>query len=281
MITWLEITGEKLSALAELGLKLGIHPLALEDCFHKDQRPKLEDFENHQYLVWFMMAQGKFYEIQFVIFPDKILFVCDDPPPKGESWRDYFKLGDENKDVWHMVYHALDSATDSTWSEVKDVFQKIEDFEQQIFTESFHPKSLLVLKKRLSKIENLINHLPSVIKQIQNFYQEKNDLNWKLRDLHDHCERMYRSITLHSAQIGTIIELYWGHQADRTNRHIKKLSLLASIAIPMTFWASFWGMNFTAIPFSSPILFFFALGIMVSSVIITVWFLIKKGYWSD
>ena len=281
MIEWIEIFGDKISSLAELGQKLSIHPLALEDCFHKDQRPKLDDFENHQFLVWFMIANGKIFELQFLIFPELILFVTDDPPPEGENWRNFFGLGNEEKDVWHMLYHALDRATDVTWGHVREILDELEEFEQKIFHENFSPKSVLILKKRLSRIEFQIGHLPSVAKQIQNFYQPKSDLTWKLRDLYDHCEKINRSVALHSSQIGTVIELYWGHQADRTNRHIKKLSLLASVAVPMTFWASFWGMNFTAIPFSSPILFFFALGIMFFSVIITVWFLVKKGYWSD
>src|SRR3990172_4586840 len=107
MITWIEITGDRLSVLAELGIQYGIHPLALEDCLHRDQHPKLEDFDNHQFLVWFMVSNEKVYEIQFIIFPDKVIFVTGGPPPSGANWRDYLKLGGEKKDVWHLVYHAL------------------------------------------------------------------------------------------------------------------------------------------------------------------------------
>ncbi len=281
MITWIEITGDKLHSLAELGLKLKINPLAIEDCFHKDQRPKLEDFENHQFLVWFMISQGRFYEIQFIIFPDKIIFVADHLPPGGDNWHHFFDLGQDFKSVWNMLYHCLDLSTDHTWIEIRRIFSEIEVQEQAIFQDKFDPRAVIYLKKTLNRIEGIIEHLSSIPKQMGTFSTDKNGLTWKLRDLHDHCERMYQSVTMHSSQIGMVIDLYWGYTSDRVNRQMKKLTLLASVAIPVTFWASFWGMNFETIPFRSPILFIFAMGLMIFSVIISVRVLIKKGYWSD
>ncbi|MFI5390935.1 MAG: CorA family divalent cation transporter, partial [Bacteriovoracales bacterium] len=191
MIEWIEITGNKLSMLAELGVKFKIHPLAIEDCFHKDQRPKFENFEVHQFLVWFMISNEKFYEIQFIIFPDKLIFISDDLPPRGETWRQFFKIGSDYKDVWHMIYSALDIATDATWEAVRRKFIEIESFEQAIFQDTFDPRAVINLKKTLNRIEAIIEHLPSIPKQLEKFYTLKNDLFWKLRDLHDHCERMY------------------------------------------------------------------------------------------
>jgi Mg2+ and Co2+ transporter CorA len=68
MVQWHEILSEKVSELEYYARENNIHPLALEDCIHRDQRPKLEDYGNHQFLVWFMVAGGITYELQFVIF---------------------------------------------------------------------------------------------------------------------------------------------------------------------------------------------------------------------
>lgn len=86
MIKWSEIYSTDTAGLSELAAKLKVHQLALEDCYQRDQRPKLDDFENHQFLVWFLLAGGKIYEIQFLIFPDQLVVVPHDPPPSGESW---------------------------------------------------------------------------------------------------------------------------------------------------------------------------------------------------
>lgn len=281
MVQWLEIISEDRVALEAAAKTLNVHPLALEDCINRDQRAKLDEYENHQLLVWFMLAEGKTYEIQFLIFPNQILMVPHESPPSGATWWEYLRLTDNCKDVIHLLYQILDRVTDITWNELQRFFNQVDNFEQAMFVSECDPTSLMTLKRQLNLADFSLGHLPSVVLQIQNHYSPKNDLRWKFRDLHDHCQRIYHEISLYRTQIGGTIELYWGHQANRTNRHIKKLSLLASVAVPMTFWASFWGMNFHAIPFDDDRLFYVAVAIMLVSVVGTVGFLIKKGYWAD
>lgn len=284
MALWKEVSAADTNELKLVAQQLHVHPLALEDCIHRDQRPKLEDYGNHQLLIWFLMIDGRIYELQFLIFPDQLLMIPHEAPPSGANWQEYLKIvGDQytGKDVWHLLYAALDKATDITWTELRRLYADVDRFEEQMFKHDFDPQSLLKLKNRLNKVDYTLGHLPSVTKQLQNFSQPKDDLNWKLRDLHDHCERIYQSIALYRSQIVSTIELYWGLQANRTNRQIKKLSLLASVAVPMTFWASFWGMNFEMIPFSSQGLFYAALLVMALSVAVTIWFSVRRGYWRD
>lgn len=280
MIQWMEINSQNHGELEATAKQWNVHPLALQDCVNRDQRPKLEDYDLHQFLVWFMLAKEKIYEVQFLIFEDKLIMVPHDPPPSGTTWQEYLRIDLNQKDVWHLLYQALDRATDVTWNEVKRLFNEIDTFEQQLFEIDSDPQLLLLLKKQLNQIDYSIGHLASVAHQIQNYHRFKDDLRWKFRDLHDHCERIYQSISLYRSQIATTIELYWGLQAHRTGKQVKKLSILASIALPLSFWTSFWGMNFTAIPFANSQLFYLALGLMAASVLITSLFLIKKGYWS-
>jgi magnesium transporter len=164
---------------------------------------------------------------------------------------------------------------------MRKMFADADEYEQEMFRREISPQDLIALKRQINEVDYSLSHLPSVTEQLQNLCQPTGDLAWKLRDLHDHCERIYRTISLYRSQIATTIELYWGLQANRTNAQVKKLSLLASIAVPMTFWASFWGMNFQAIPFDSPHLFWSAIGVMGISVLLTTWLLIRKGYWAD
>lgn len=281
MVKWNEVLSTENSAFTELAKELKVHPLALEDCLHRDQRPKLDDYETHQLLVWFLFAGGRIYEIQFLIFKDQLVVVPHDPPPEGRTWAEYLKISNHHRDVWHLLYQALDKATDITWQEIRILFSQVDEFEQEMFKKNFSPQTLLLVKKQLNQIDFSVGHLSSVAKQLQNLCNPENDLRWKLRDLFDHCERIYRSIALYRSEIATTIELFWGLQTNRTNKQIKKLSLIASIAVPLTFWASFWGMNFEFIPFSSPTFFFGAMTVMAISVGTTFWLLVRKGYWDD
>lgn len=278
---WREIKSTKTEELKAAALELNVHPLALEDCINRDQRAKFEEYEGHQLLVWFMLFKDFVYEIQFLIFENEILFVPHEDPPSGESWKDFFRLNLEGKTTLQVLYQTLDRATDITWDESQKLFSQVDVFEEKMFEVDCDPLSLMNLKKQLNLLEHHIGILDAVVQHMRNFYQLKDELRWRFRDLHDHCYRIHAELTLYRSQIMTTIELYWGHQANRTNRHIKKLSLLAAVAVPLTFWASFWGMNFEALPFQSETAFHIALGVMVFSVIGTVAFLVQRGYWSD
>ena len=51
LTAWLNIEGHDIEQIADLGRRLEVHPLALEDVVHVGQRPKVEDFEDSLFLV--------------------------------------------------------------------------------------------------------------------------------------------------------------------------------------------------------------------------------------
>ncbi len=280
---WIEILSSQTTELQKLGQELGVHPLVLEDCFHRDQRAKLEDYGSHQFLVWFMCTQNKFFELQFLIFPDKILFVPHEAPPNGAPcWKDFFQLTDDRlQEVAQALFYALDHAIDLSFNDLRNLITKIDNFEQKLFKGNTDLKAVLPIKKKLAGIELHMGHLPLLSQQLTNLFPLKNDLRWKFRDLRDHCQRLHESVIFQQTQILSNLELHWAMAAQRTNLQIKKLTLLASIAVPMTLWASFWGMNFQVIPYSNPYFFAFAMVLMFGTAIGTFIFLKRQGYWSD
>lgn len=282
MIKFYEVASVEESKLRDLANQYGVHAMVLEDCLHRDQRPKLDDFENHKFLVWFCYFQEKIYEIQFIIFNDTLILVPHEKSPIGSTWAEFLNFNiNLHQDVWHATYFILDRLTDITWTDLRQLYLHVDEFELNIFKKEVNPQDLIKIKRKLNNIELSIGHLPSVALQLQNLNSGNDDLNWKLRDLYDHCERINRSLAMYRGQTTSTIDLYWGLQANKTNYQIKKLTLLASIGLPLSFWSSFWGMNFEVIPFRTAELFFLAIAIMCISVGVTIYFLVKKGIWQD
>ncbi len=270
-----EVLSSDLNKLQQMAKDFQIDPLAVEDCIHLNQRAKLEDYPNHNLLVWFIYIEEQIFEMELVIFPDKIILVTHQLPTNFNSWAEFLKLPAECKDIPHLLYIILDRCMDLSIGSLRPIFEKIDNFEEQMFEAAADPKDLLQLKKHLSKIEFTMGHLPSLVKQIQNLMHPKDDLRWKFRDLNDHCERLNQYIAHHRDQVSSSIDLFWGLNAERANSDLKKLSLLASLAIPLNFWTSFWGMNFSFLPFENQNYFVSSL-ILVLSIPIVLLFLLKK-----
>src|SRR4029077_10953026 len=51
-VTWINVNGlHDVALLQKLGDRFGLHPLALEDVLNTGQRPKLEDYDEHYFIV--------------------------------------------------------------------------------------------------------------------------------------------------------------------------------------------------------------------------------------
>lgn len=280
---WQEIRSTQNVELQQLGQELKIHPLALEDCFHRDQRAKLEDYENHHLLVWFMYANSKLYELQFLLLPEQVLFVPHDPPPSGStSWKDFFGIqGESDKDVATVLFLALDKALDVSRAEFRNLVERIDKFEHSILKGTGDLKTILPIKKKLAAIELRTEPHIEVLQTLQILFQLKNEMKWRYRDLRDHSQRFHERVIFQQGQILSDLDLYWAMAAQKTNLQIKKLTLLASVSVPVTFWASFWGMNFQVIPYDNPLFFGLAMLIMVLTAFGVYYFFKTHGYWTD
>ncbi|MBI3566302.1 MAG: hypothetical protein HY079_13995 [Elusimicrobia bacterium] len=280
-IVWREHRAGDADGIRSAARELGVHPLALEDCLKRNQRAKFEDYGTHQLLVWFVCLPEAVVELEFVVFPKTVLLVADGAPPRGATWREFLGVGEDAPDAAHLLYQALDAATDATEGRARTLAAELPAFEEALFRGRAQPRRLVRLKRELGAAAHATASLASVAAQWERFLSPGDDLRWRMRDLIDHCERVQQSLVFHQAQVSGAMDMYWGLNAQRTNDQIKRLTVMASVAVPLTVWASFWGMNFTVIPFHSPGLFVGALAAMGASVAAALWGLKARGFLDD
>jgi magnesium transporter len=48
---WVDLEGEASESLEALGRQFALHPVTIEDLVHKNQRPKLEEFDDYIFVV--------------------------------------------------------------------------------------------------------------------------------------------------------------------------------------------------------------------------------------
>jgi magnesium transporter len=280
-IAWIEHLSVDVAAIKQTAETHGMHPLALEDCLKLNQRAKFDDYENHQLLVWFICSGNAIVELEFVIFPRALVLIASAAPPQKLTWKEYLDITNQGSDVHHLLYQALDKATDISEAHTKSLYAHMAGFENDLFKGNAEPMRLLELKKELARAAFAVAPLESVISQWQRFLNPKDDLRWRMRDLIDHCQRIHNGLVFHQSQIASTMDMYWGLTAKRTNDQIKKLSVIASVSVPLTVWSSFWGMNFQAIPFDNRRFFFLAIILMMLSVGIVAWFFKSKGFMDE
>jgi magnesium transporter len=285
----LEPTEEVLNKLAE---RFGLHKLAIEDCLHLDQRPKLEEYGSHQFLVlqgfstptdkW---ADLEMHELHFFLGPDWLITVHEKAHLAIEQAHKRLDADPGNtigRGVDFVMYLLADALVDRNFPLLDCFNEALEDLEERIFAdypsrsmlqETFQLKRALVLVRRvLSPQRDIVGLLARRgVPQVQ----ERTTLYF--RDVFDHLVRIYEQIDAQRDLVGNVVDAYLSQVANRTNDVTKQLTIFASIFMPLSFIVGFFGQNFDLL--NHPVLFWLML-VLIAAVPVTMiaWFRHKDWF---
>src|SRR5262249_22785000 len=106
-----------------------------------------------------------------------------------------------------------------------------------------------------------------------------------LRDTYDHAVLVMDMVETFREIASGLMDLYLSAVSNRMNEIMKVLTIISTIFLPLTFIAGIYGMNFDpdASPFNLPELrwrygYPFALGLMLASMAVLVYYYRRKGW---
>jgi len=261
--TWVNINGlNNIKDIETVGKHYGIHPLTLEDIVNTNQRPKIDEFENHLYLVFKMLYFNDQNELQnehlsMIAGKDYILTfqesdgdVFDDLRERIASSKGRIRV----READYLMYAILDAVVDNYFTVIEAYSDKIEDLENVIFvskdSDDSTPAEIQLIKQEILKIRRAILPLREVINRL-----EKTDVNYIqesthsfLRDLYDHIIQVSESVDLQREMVWSLMDMYMTIISNKMNEIMKVLTIIATIFIPLTFIAGIYGMNFKNMP---------------------------------
>jgi magnesium transporter len=247
---WLDLfrpTAEELALLRDV---FGFHPLALEDSENFGQRPKLEPYDDHVFLVVFGAAPDEdrlvevhcFYSERFLVTVHR-----DDCPAFAALRQRQERRGqpDEAALVLHDVVDALVDSFFPILSELDDEIDEIQDTLLQRPTDEqlqrvFDLKRRLVgLRKAVTPQRDLfggvgLTQLPGITVEAERYF----------RDVYDHLIRISELIDTYRDLLTSVTEVYLSTASNRMSAVMKQLTLIATIFLPLSFITGFFGQNF-------------------------------------
>ncbi|MEY4065166.1 MAG: cobalt/magnesium transport protein CorA, partial [Pseudomonadota bacterium] len=97
------------------------------------------------------------------------------------------------------------------------------------------------------------------------------------RNIIDHQERLEKEVSLLHNEMIALFDVLWGASGFYANEQIKRLTVIATVGLPLAFWTSFFGMNFEVLPFREKWLFAAGLSAMILSVVSVIIYLRRVG----
>lgn len=261
-VLWLDCTGlADIALIEEIGQTFGLHPLALEDVVNAGQRPKVDFYDDHAFVVLSMIDDTATlrYEQIAVFFGEKFVVTFQeragdpfDPVRKRVESSTSSRLRTRGAD--YLAYALIDAIVDSYFAPIEacgEVAEKVEDEmlqgpqKRQMQQLQQMRRSINVLKAVLWPLRDALatlirNDAPYVKAETKVFFN----------DTLDHAMRLIQMVETERDTMTGLIEMHLSLSQARTNDIISLLTIVSAIFIPLTFLVGVWGMNFD--PDASP-----------------------------
>lgn len=270
------------------------HPLDIEDCRSKVQRPKIDIYDDYYFLILHFPCfdkANKFLDTKEVkIFWGKEFIITIG----STHWivKKFFNTVKENLDVFKqelssetsdaLLYEIMERLMKDTLPLVGRIGSEVD----QISFGLFNDKSGKIIEKISITRKNVILLDTNFRPQLRLFHKfESGEIKGFAPDMEeywgnilDYYQKLWDMIEDHKELIEGLSKTYDSLQTNKINEIIKILTLISTVMLPMTFIASVYGMNI-GLPFQAhPSAFLIVSGIMFAVVLGFLWFFIKKRW---
>lgn len=286
--SWVRCMAPTESDLGWIQENFRFHPLTIEDCRNRNQRPKFEPYDGYAFMVLFNPAWQRdtpeINEIHCFLTAQCLITVEDrDSPAVAAVWRRlHGSPGLMARGADFAFYTVADAIVDGFFDLVERFEESIDDIEERIFApqpETVQPlifrrrNSLIAIRRAIAPMRDVFNAL---LNRDLPFVRESQQLYF--RDLYDHSVRIYELLEVERERLANALEVHLSHISNTLNQVMKRLTAVATIFMPLTFLTGVFGMNFEQLPFRSPLALALALGSMIV-VPIAMWLWMRRAHW--
>ena len=293
-VRWINVDGADTGVLQRLGAHFKLHPLALEDVLGGPQRPKIERYVEHYFMILRMLrlASAGHAEIddeQVSIFFGRDWVITVQERPDGDVFepaRDAIRQSRgrvREAGADYLAYLLLDAVVDGLFPLLEAVSDRVEVLESETLAAS--PQALQALQHTRHTVLTLRRAIWPTREAIGVLQREENPLiaaetRMFLRDSHDHAVQALELVEALREMLGGMIDVFLSVQNQRLNEVMKVLTVIATLFIPLTFIASIYGMNFKHMPeLEWPWGYGGALSLMALTAIGMLMYFRRKGWW--
>ena len=253
---WVDFDQPTEEETAELDKTFHFHPLAIEDCVVKLQRPKMDYYEDYSFFVTHSLnhINEDKQEINFFIGSNYIVSYHHELSKEmNDVWERLSQSKKINKwDPYLVMYHIIDKIVDNYFPIVyhlEDRLSLIEDNPNDETMEELLEK-LFDIRHHLLQIRYTVIPMRDLIYRVINSHRLKGvkERYEYFADIHDHLLKLTEMIDENRELTTDIRDSYLSINSHQTNRVMRVLTVITTIFMPLTFIAGIYGMNFENMP---------------------------------
>ena len=257
---WVDLEGPTDEEVDLLRTVFKFHPLAIEDCLHRLQRPKLDEYPGYLFFVLHAVGraqQDRKYRVrEFDVFVGAnyiVTFHWDALTFVEDTFKDYRSSADLiQKGIGFLLYRLLRGLIDEYFPALDRLEERLEAIEHRVFvapnqrllSEAFElRRSILRVRKSLSPQREVLG---LILRRDQPFMREGDQLYFM--DAYDHILRLFDLVDNYHDLLSGTLDAYLSSISNRMNEIMKVLTIITTIMMPLSVIAGIYGMNFEYMP---------------------------------
>jgi magnesium transporter len=264
-VTWIDVQGlGDLEAIRSLGENFALHHLAMEDVLNLHQRSKVEEYDDYLFIVTRMPAdtpRSETEQISMFLGHDFVLTFQERPgdvfdPIRSRIRNHKGRIRTSGPD--YLAYALIDAAIDNYFPILERCGEALEQLEDRVVAKAepvlvgeIHnmKRDLLELRRAIWPQREMLN---SLIRSDSDLVTDTTKLY--LRDCYDHTIQLMDMVETDREIALGLVDVYLSSLSNRMNEIMKVLTIFATVFMPLSFIAGFYGMNFDrdASPWNMP-----------------------------
>lgn len=255
---WIHINAKQEKELEEIRKKFDFHKLAIEDAVGRQQRPKIEIFDDYLLIiVKDLEFKERIVVNQLAIFlgKDYLVTVSNKKLDEIEKVRESLGKNNNGKALTadKIAYRILDRIVDSYFPILDGIEDVIEAVEKKIVrkpNDKSISENIFKSKRMLLNVRKATWPTRDVFSALSKgdlpLISSKNRVYF--RDVYDHTVLVIDLVETYRELVSGILETHLSSISNSMNEVMKVLTVIATIFIPLTFITGLYGMNFKVMP---------------------------------
>jgi magnesium transporter len=258
-LRWINIERPRPVDRAWLEERFDFHSLDYEDVFSRNQRPKVDEYDDYLFIVLHFprydktVARLNAAELDLFVGPDFLITLPNELLQPLEYLFERCRTNEElreeifAKGPGYLLYKIVDDLVDASFPMLRKIGNKLERIEQDIF----EGRSAEVVRDISNAKQEIINFRKVIRPQRVTFRDlERNkqryiaeDLDIYFDDIVDASERVWDMLENFKEVVEALEGTNESAIAHRSTETVRILTAFSVIFLPLTLIASVWGMN--------------------------------------
>lgn len=294
-VRWLNLEHPREADREWLEREFGFHPLAIEDVASRNQRPKLDAYDDYLFLVLHFPTFDKVSkrllttELDIFVGPDFLITLPDQPLAAIQSLFERYGRNDElresvfSKGTGYLLYKIVDTGVDASFPMLRRMGDKLDQLEDDIFEgrSAEIVRDLSEAKQEIINFRRIVRPMRAVLRDLERTKQRylAEELDIYFDDITDAAERIWDVLENYKEVVEALEGSNESVLSHRLNESLRVLTAFSVAMLPLTLLASIFGMN-VILPgnTNSPLEFWVIIGLMGLTLAGVLTFFRRRGY---